>query len=103
MTQLSGKQKRFLRGIGQRTHATCSLGKAGMTDALVADILRQLSRRELVKVRISSAVQTPCDQLAEAIAKATGSSCVGAVGRTCLLYRPNEQMKPEERLSLPQD
>ena len=74
-----------------------------MTYALVEDLLRQLSRRELVKVRISSAAEAGRDQLAEAMAKATGSSCVGAVGRTCLLYRPNEQIEPEKRLHLPQD
>jgi RNA-binding protein YhbY len=39
-------------------------------------------------------------QAAEELAIAAGAQCVGVVGRTVLLYRPNESLPAEKRIHL---
>ena len=35
-------------------------------------------------------------------AAATGAACVGTLGHTALLYRPNEKLDPDKRIHLPE-
>ena len=101
MGELTGKQRRRLRGIGQTLKATCILGKAGLTAGLVDNISRELARHELVKVRMPADPPKQRRQTAEAIAKSTKSECVAMLGRTALLYRPNADLPTGERIDLP--
>ncbi len=101
MTGLTGKQKRFLRGLGQRLEPSVVLGKSGMTPAIVAAVGEQLSRRELIKVRLPAGPGRARRASAEALAAAAEASCAGVVGRTALLYRPNPDLPARERLALP--
>jgi RNA-binding protein len=100
MTSLSGKQKRYLRGLGQRLDAVCTVGKAGATDEIVRNIGQLLVERELVKIRLTSEHGRERKITAARLAEATESNCAGVVGRTVLLYRPNEKLPPEKRICL---
>ena len=100
MISLSGKQKRYLRGLGQRLDAVCIIGKAGATDEIVRNISQLLAERELVKVRLTSEHGRERKITAARLAEATGSNCVGVVGRTVLLYRPNEELPRDQRVRL---
>ena len=99
MQELTGREKRHLRGLGQGLRATCIVGKAGVTDATIADLARQLARRELIKVRLPAGPQRK--STAERIAQALDAACIAVVGRTALLYRPQEQSDPERSDVLP--
>lgn len=86
---LTGAQRTKLRGIGQTMPDTQHIGREGAAPAAVAQLDRELARRELVKVRFTGG-QDRHERAAlhAALAAATGSECVGAVGHTALFWRP---------------
>ena len=101
MQELTGKQKRHLRGIGQGLDVLASVGKAGVSEAFVAAVRELLQHQELVKVRLPAGPGKWRDALAGQIAESAGALCAGVVGRTALLYRPNETLQPKDRIDLP--
>lgn len=91
MNELTGKQRRQLRALGQRLAATAQVGDNGVTDALVEQVDAQLEARELVKVRVG--VNAPEDRhdTAEALARLTNAHLAQVLGRTALLYRRRKE------------
>ena len=100
MGELTGKQKRHLRALGQKLPAAAAVGKAGLTEAVTANLIALLDRHELVKVRLGEGGAADRDALAAQLEQATGAQCVGVVGRTALLYRANEQLPDKHRINL---
>jgi RNA-binding protein len=98
---MTGKQKRHLRRLGQAMEPSILVGKAGVTPAIVEALARQLSRRELVKVRMPPGAMPQRRATAETLARAAGATCPAILGRTALLYRPNEALPDEQRIALP--
>jgi RNA-binding protein len=94
MSELTGAQRKYLRGMAHYLKPLVQVGKNGLTDSVVESIDQALDIHELIKVRISD----PGDQkreLAHAIADRTGSAWVGMVGFVVTLYR--QQRDPEKR------
>ncbi len=100
MSDLTGKQKRFLRGLGQRLLPVAVIGRGGLSDDSTGNVARLLADRELIKVKLPEGPQRK--DVAAELAVAVEATCVGVVGRTAVLYRPNDQLDPDERISLPQ-
>lgn len=86
---LTGAQKTYLRGLGQRMDATLKLGKGGLTPVFFAELQRQLRARELVKLRFLGAGRDERAALCVRIADQGGCVCAGAVGHTALFFCPN--------------
>jgi RNA-binding protein len=101
MHELTGKQKHVLRGLGQQLDPAVIVGKAGLTAGVVAAVAEALARRELVKVRLPAGPAPGRKALAAELAGAVAASGLGVVGRTMLLYRPNEDLPAEQRIELP--
>ena len=99
MSKLTGKQKRFLRGLGQRLSPAAVVGKGGLSDRAVGNVAHLLADHELVKVKLPEGPARKA--VAAELALAVDAACVGVVGRTALLYRPGEQLAPDRRISLP--
>jgi RNA-binding protein len=92
MPELTGKEKRRLRSLGQKLPAMSVIGKGGLSEAVVATLGRLLDRHELIKVRLPAQDAAERDALAETIASAAGAILAGAIGHTALLYRPNPNL-----------
>ncbi len=86
---LTGKDRRFLRGLGHHLDPVVQLGKEGLSEAFVAAVEQALSDHELVKVRVGEGAPMERRAAAEAIAAATHAELAQVLGRTLLLYRPN--------------
>lgn len=99
MTPLTGKQKRHLRSLGQRLQAVATVGKEGMTDALLENIRHLLAQRELVKVRLTEEHGSDRKAAADILGDAVDAEVAGVVGRTVLLYRPNPDLPPDQRVN----
>ena len=97
--ELTGKQKRHLRSRGQELPATLTVGKAGATEAVVAQLRHLLEKRELVKVRLPAMPPEGRQALAEQLARAAGAACAGTLGRTALLHRPNPDLPPGKHVT----
>ena len=94
MAELSGTQKKHLRGLAHHLKPIVHVGKNGLTDPVVASIEQALDDHELIKVRIVDP-QGRKKELAEEIAGRSGGARVGLVGNVVTLYR--RQPDPEKR------
>ena len=89
MAELTGKQRRHLRGLGHHLSAVLQIGHEGLTDAVVAQANTQLDAHELIKVTVSEASPLPRHEAASQLASATRSELAQVLGRTFLLYKPH--------------
>lgn len=97
---LTGAQKSFLRGLGQRLEPALKIGRNGLTPAFFAELQKRLRAHELVKLRFVGAERDERAGWCARIAEEAGCACVGAVGHTALFYRQNPE--PSERtITLP--
>jgi RNA-binding protein len=85
--RLTGKHRRYLRGLGQRLTATLHVGREGLTEAVVEQAEAQLAAHELVKVRVGENAPESRHDTAEALAARTHAHLAQVLGRTALLYR----------------
>jgi RNA-binding protein len=88
---LTGKQRRYLRSLGQRLAATLHVGRDGVTGAVVEQTETQLSAHELIKVRVSENAPAARHETADELAALTRADVVQVLGRTALLYRARAQ------------
>jgi RNA-binding protein len=84
---LTGKQRRYLRALGQRLTATLHVGRDGVNDAVVEQAEAQLAAHELVKVRIGDNAPADRHETADVLAARTRAHVAQVLGRTALLYR----------------
>ena len=94
MPELTGKQRKYLRGRAHALGAVVRVGRNGLTDAVCAQTSDALATHELIKVKIE-AEREERPAIAEALASACGAAIAGMIGRVAVLYRPHEE--PEKR------
>lgn len=86
---LKGKQKAFLRSLGQKEEPVVQIGKDGVTPTVVKAAREALNKRELIKVKVQqNAPQEPKEHLI-LLAERTESELVQIIGRMGLLWRQN--------------
>lgn len=92
---LTGAQKSFLRGLGQKLDPALKAGRQGLTPEFFAELQKLLRAHELVKLRFIGAERDERAALCAQIAEEGRCVFVGAVGHTALFYRQNPE--PTER------
>jgi RNA-binding protein len=82
---LSKKQLKQLRALAHDLDPVVQVGKAGVTDPVVAAVGQALRDHELIKVRLLE----PEDKrgMAAALAERSTAALCGLVGHTVILYR----------------
>ncbi len=88
---LSPAQKKYLRGLGHSLKPVVTVGAAGVSDGVIAELESALDHHELVKVKIRGAGRSARGKDALALAEATGSALVQQIGHMVLLYRPDPE------------
>jgi RNA-binding protein len=84
---LSGKQRRYLRGLGHDLKPVVQIGKDGIDDGLVAAVVQALDDHELIKLKVGDSANLDRHEAAEDLAKRTRSEVAQVLGYTVLLYR----------------
>ncbi|MEG0176508.1 ribosome assembly RNA-binding protein YhbY [Anaerorhabdus sp.] len=90
---LTGKQKSYLRSLGNTRRALFQIGKEGLSYNLYRTIEDSLEAHELVKVSVLKTCDTDFKELAFDLAMNTHSEVVQTIGRTILLYRESKEAK----------
>jgi RNA-binding protein len=88
---LTGKQRRFLRGLGHHLEPVVQVGKDGLSEGLVGALDSALLTHELIKIKLGEAAGSDRDVIGAALAEACGADLVQILGRTVLLYRPRAE------------
>jgi RNA-binding protein len=87
---LTGKQKRYLRAMGNEMEPILQVGKAGITETVVTQTDETLEARELIKGRVLQNCSEEPKNVADQLAAEVQADLVQVIGRTFLLYRPSK-------------
>jgi RNA-binding protein len=96
--KLTGKQKRYLRSLGNPLNPVVRLGKDGLDDGVVGAVNEALERHELIKVKLELGGSEDRFEAADFLAEQTKSEVAQVMGGTILLYRKHPK---EPKISLP--
>ena len=88
-TELSGAQRRHLRGLAHPLKPVIIVGEAGVSDSVMGALDEALTSHELVKVRLRQ--PTNKKETAQMLADGSGAALCGVVGHTVVLYRPRSE------------
>ena len=97
MQKLTGKQVRYLRGLGHHLQPVVMIGREELSEGVLASTEVALEDHELIKVKLQEGCLTDRRELASQLAAKTGAQVVQVLGRTILLYR----VAAEPELQLP--
>ena len=99
MSELTGADRRHLRGLAHALKPVVRVGDAGLTERVVAAVETALDDHELIKVKIA-ADRDERREIADAMAERTGGDLAGMVGQVAILYRPAADAE-RRRITLP--
>jgi RNA-binding protein len=74
-----------LRGRAQSLPATVRIGKDGITQTVIDEVIRQLKKTKLVKVKLLPSVEKDRKEAGAELAKVTSSVLIEVRGRTVVL------------------
>lgn len=94
MNELTSKQRQYLRGLAHPLTPVVRIGKAGLTESVIAETKKALGAHELIKVRVDVDESAERKATAAKLAEATESHLAGTVGKVAILYRARDE-KPE--------
>ncbi len=98
MSELTSKQRAFLRKLAHRLKPIVHVGAEGVTDAVVTSVEEALSTRELLKVKVLQGAPEKAKKTGEQLAAAIeGAHVPQTIGRTVVIYREHPD-EPEIRL-----
>ncbi|MCO5385743.1 MAG: ribosome assembly RNA-binding protein YhbY [Desulfosporosinus sp.] len=87
---LTGKQKRYLRAMGNEMVPILQVGKGGITESVITQTNQTIDARELIKGRVLQNCMEEPKSVATELADQTGSELVQVIGRNFLLYKPSK-------------
>lgn len=96
MSELSGKAVGELRSRGQLLRPSVTIGQAGLTSAVLAEIESALQANGLIKIKLGELTGKARKHFAARLASTAGAELVGVTGRTALLFRPGQSDPPGE-------
>jgi len=91
MTELKGRQRRYLRGLGHHLKPVVIVGSAGPSDQVIGQVKQQLTAHELIKVKVLEGSRAEMKATAEQLGKGSNSHVAQVIGHTVLLFKPNPE------------
>ncbi|MFO7912321.1 MAG: ribosome assembly RNA-binding protein YhbY [Desulfotignum sp.] len=101
MIQLTGAQRKYLRGLAHHLNPAALVGQKGVTPALLEEIETALDAAELIKIKfVDHKDKETKTSLLDDIVRQTHSCPAGMVGHVAVLFRHHKD--PEKRrINLP--
>lgn len=85
------RQRATLKARAHALEPVVTVGQAGASDALVAEVDRALTAHGLIKIKLTGADRETRRQLTAILCDRTGAEAVQQVGRVLVLWRPREE------------
>ena len=99
--KLTGKQIRFLRGLGHHLSPNIMIGREGVSDQLVKTTDEALTSHELIKIKLQQTSSVDRHEAADELARRCCAQTAQILGNTVLLYRENRDKNPDKKINLP--
>ncbi|MDO4518453.1 MAG: YhbY family RNA-binding protein [Bacillota bacterium] len=97
---ITGKQRSYLRKLGQELDPIVYIGKADITDNVIKEMDNLLESRELIKVKLQEGCTLDTKLAANEAADVLGAEFVQAIGRRFVIYRQSSD-KEKRKIVLP--
>jgi RNA-binding protein len=88
---LTGRQARFLRGLGHKLRPTVMVGRNHVTPEVLTSVDEALTAHELIKIKLQEGCLEDRHVVAEQLASRSHAAVAQVLGKTILLYRPSDQ------------
>ncbi len=98
MGRLTGKQKKYLRGLGHQLNPVVMVGQRGITPALRGKFEEELYNHELIKIKVATDSIDGVKKVAADLADEAKGEVLQVIGRVALVYR---RRKEEPEIELP--
>lgn len=94
---ITSQERAALRARAHPLRPVVLVGDKGLTDPVIAEIDRNLTAHELIKVKIGGAERDERDAMLEALCEQLSCAPVHHLGKTLILFRPDaKQVKVEK-------
>lgn len=93
---ITGKQRKYLKGLGHNIEPILQIGKSGVTKNLLKQVDEALEARELIKVKVLNNSLLDAKEVANDIAEELGAEFVQSIGNKFLIYRESDEKKEIE-------
>ena len=87
---LTGKEKKYLRGIAHELEPVVAIGKNGITDNVITAVNEAIEVHELIKVKFQY-FKDEKKELSKTLSEKTNTELCGLVGNIAILFRQNEK------------
>ena len=89
---ITSKQRAELRSKANELETTLTIGKEGVTDALIAELDRQLEARELVKGKVLETAMLTAREASDELCQALHAEGIQCVGSKFIVWRHSETL-----------
>jgi RNA-binding protein len=90
---LTGKQKRYLRSKAHHLDPIFQVGKGGVNENMIKQIMDALEKRELLKVSVLQNCEDDRYEVADELSKGANAELVQVIGHTIVLYKESRENK----------
>ncbi len=101
--ELTSTQRRALRARAHSLHPVVIIGDAGLSTTVLNEINKNLSRHELIKIRVFSAQHAVRAQWLSEICTTLHAASVQHIGKILVVYRPlpEDEVKARQTKAAP--
>lgn len=90
---LNSRQRAQLRGMANDMETIFQVGKSGISENTIKQVIDALEARELIKLRILESCPTSVRETADEIALKAGADVVQVIGTRFILYKESKNNK----------
>ncbi len=87
MTKITGKQKKYLKGLAHKLSPVVMVGNKGVSEAVLKEIDATLEAHELIKIRVRCEDQVEFQETVAEIEEKANASLIQSIGHSVVLYR----------------
>ncbi len=91
---LTSRQRTKLRSMANTIVPVFQIGKGGLNDTIIQEILANIEARELIKIKVLKNAEGTAKEIAGEIAEKTDIEVVQVIGSIITLYKRSEK-KPK--------
>ncbi len=84
---LTGKQARYLRGLGHSLKPLLQVGKAGITKSFIHQVASALETHELIKVKLIKSAPGDVKEAGRILSTGVPCQIAQTIGKTLMLYK----------------
>jgi RNA-binding protein len=85
---LTAKDRARLKARAHALEPNVSVGNAGLTKAVIAEVERAIAKHELIKVKVQTDDRELRTDIGNELGRATDAAVVHRVGKVVILFRP---------------